>query len=85
MPDVHHNSGFTDYVNLNKDSTHPNPWKPPSRFDSFANYHSAAYKIYRPAWENDIFKTNVLSNPIAAGPLEERLGIYAYRGFLIGK
>ena len=33
MPNVMYPSGLTEYENLNKHSTHPNPWGPPSMFD----------------------------------------------------
>ena len=33
MPNVLYPSGLTEYENLNKNSTHPNPWGPPSMFD----------------------------------------------------
>lgn len=38
MPDVKYPSGLVEYVNLNKDSTHPNPWGPPSMFDQMFHH-----------------------------------------------
>lgn len=85
MPDIHHPSGYIDYVNLNKDSTHPNPWKPPSRYDQLGATNQAAYKIYKPQWENWALQGAPGTNMFAQGPLGERLGLWAYRGFLAGK
>ena len=33
MPNVLYPSGLTEFENMNKNSTHPNPWGPPSMFD----------------------------------------------------
>jgi hypothetical protein len=84
MPDIVHASGFVDFVNLNKDSTHPNPWKPPSHMDQLLHNHSAAYNVYR-GEQHRKFTTIESVNFLNDGSFFERFSRMAWRGFVIGK
>jgi len=84
MPHVEYPSGCFEYENLNKNSTHPNPWKPPSMFDQWSGQYTAAYKIYRPRCEENFMKPDPTKNGIKNGAFSERFGLWTYRGFVIG-
>lgn len=84
MPNVKYPSGLVEYENMNKNSTHPNPWGPPSMFDQMFHQHSAAYKIYRPKIEENFMKPDPTRNQFKTGPFSERFGLWTYRGFLAG-
>ena len=85
MPEiVHPTLGFKEFVNLNKDSTHPNPWKPPNFTDQLTRTHSSAYKIYHSPWDNRIGVKDETKNKIANGPFSERLWLWGKRGFGAG-
>ena len=56
MPNIEYPTGVKDLVNLNADSTHPNPWKPPSRMDQWNHYYSSYYKIWKPNFGSLMFK-----------------------------
>jgi len=84
MPNVLYPSGLTEFENLNKNSTHPNPWGPPSMFDQMFHHHSASYKIYTPALQENFMKPDPTKNDFKTGPFSERFGLWTYRGFLAG-
>ena len=76
--------GFTEFVNLNKDSTHPNPYKPPSLLDQLHGMHHSAYKIYRNPWEGKVLVPNPDINPLTSGTFLERILKSTWKGFVIG-
>ena len=73
-----------DFYNFNKDSTHPNPWKPPSRMDQFNCYRSNDYKIWKPDFEKIFMRPDPSKNIITHGPFGDRLATAAWRGFIGG-
>ena len=82
IPDHTSRDGF--HVNLNKDSTHPNPWKPPSMFDQTFGFHHSAYKIYRPKNEDSLFVANPDINPLKRGTFLDKMLVSTWKGFAIG-
>ena len=72
------------HVNLNKDSTHPNPYKPPSMFDQTFGFHHSAYKIYRPQSEKYLFEANPDINPLKRGTFMDKMLVSTWKGFAIG-
>ena len=68
-----------ELVNLNADSTHPNPWKPRTVWEQHTNFYNP-YKIYR----GNPTDVKPLYNPYSEDPFWSTLGVAAYRGFLIG-
>ena len=86
MPDQQiPNQSLWIYTNLNKDSTHPNPWKPPSLIDQLGHYHSSAYKIHKHPMENSLLIPNDDLNPLKKGAFTDRLMTATYKGFMFGK
>ena len=73
--------GFT---NLNKDSTHPNPYRPPSALDQFHGMHHNAYKIYRHPMEDKLLVPNPNINPLISGTFLDRILNSTWKGFVIG-
>ena len=73
--------GFT---NLNKDSTHPNPYRPPSFLDQFHGMHHNAYKIYRHPMEDKLLVPNPDINPLISGTFLDRILNSTWKGFVIG-
>jgi hypothetical protein len=69
-----------ELVNLNKDSTHPNPWKPRTMYERHTIFWQP-YKIYK-GWPEDI---KPLYNPLAQDPFWSKIGVAAWKGFVIGK
>ena len=86
MPDKQiPNQDLWIYTNLNKDSTHPNPWKPPSLIDQFSAFYHNAYKIHKHPMENTLLIPNDDLNPLKEGAFTDRLLKATYKGFVIGK
>lgn len=68
-----------ELVNLNADSTHPNPWKPRNVWERHTFYYNP-YKIFR----GNPTDVKPLYNPISQDPFWSTLGLAAYRGVLVG-
>ncbi len=69
-----------ELVNLNKDSTHPNPWAPRTVWEQHTNFWQP-YKIYR----GNPTDVKPLYNPLAQDPLISKIGVVGWKGFLLGK
>ena len=82
VPDHKWNDNF--HVNLNKDSTHPNPWKPPSRLDQCMGFHHSAYKIYRRENQDTLLVPNPDINPLKKGTFMDKMLVSTWKGFAIG-
>ena len=67
-------------VNLNADSTHPNPWKPRTMFEQHTMFWNP-YKIYR-GFPEDVMP---IYNVLAQDPFWIKMGVAAWKGFVIGK
>jgi len=79
-----HPSGYEEWENLNKHSTHPNPWKPPSMADQFFQYPTSFYKIYKPDFEKSFMKEDPTKNHMRSQPFADRLATWTWRGLLGG-
>lgn len=66
-------------VNLNKDSTHPNPWAPPNAY----NFATLAYNPYR-IYKGHPTTITKLPNPLRDDPFFSKMVRGAWDGFLIG-
>ena len=84
MPELVHPSGVVDYVNLNKDSTHPNPWKPPQAIDQLTSRYFANYQIYHHPKSETVFRNDPTKNMVSDGSLFNRIAIWGSRGFAVG-
>ena len=84
MPEHVHPSGVIDFVNLNKDSTHPNPWKPPQAIDQITSKYTSSYQIYHHPKADTIFKSDPTKNMAADGSLMSRMLLWGARGFAVG-
>ena len=69
-----------ELVNLNADSTHPNPWKPQNNWEQHLPFYNP-YKIYK----GNPTEIKPLHNPLSQDPFWSTVGLAAYRGFIIGK
>lgn len=84
MPEITHPSGVVDLVNLNKDSTHPNPWKPPQAIDQISSRYTSSYQIYHHPKADTIFKSDPTKDMTAEGSLMSRMLLWGARGFAVG-
>merc|ERR1711962_1665309 len=75
MPNITHPSGMVEFENLNKHSTHPNPWKPPSMSDQFFHHPTSFYKIYKPKHEENFMKEDPTRNHMRTAPFADRLAV----------
>jgi len=84
MPNIVHPNGMVEFENLNKHSTHPNPWKPPSMSDQFFHHSSSFYKIFKPKAEETFMKEDPTRNHMKTAPFADRLATWTWRGFIGG-
>jgi hypothetical protein len=71
---------ITPLVNLNKDSDHPNPWKPRSMWEQHTIFWNP-YKIYRGHPED----VAPVYNHLAEDPFWTKMGVAAWKGFVFGE
>ena len=78
-------NGYRYVENMNKNSTHPNPWRPPNMIDCTTGYYSNSYKIYKPKNEEKMFVPDTKHNMLVHGPFSERFRTALKYGICGGK
>ena len=85
--EYHHASGCVDYINWNRHSTHPNPWRQPNCKQQWSQTGQNDYQIYKTPHIEKQWRDDPSLNPLTedgGGPLSNRIGRWAYRGFIVG-